>query len=264
MNRLGIGICTVLITLFLFFQLFRLSISNFIETVVVESPPVSDNILRPQPDEKKEIPRVTYGLNTFGYLIIRAKASRISLIENRLHDDSETLAKKNHCSQYTNAGYYTSNQVPLGLFVEDGIELYPRHESATLNGFFWVTDDLQASIGTSVPLVSLRLALQSGPLLFLEGKPVLLTIANDRNKRRVTVGITVTGDVFYTVIFDTQSPYRGPLLQDLPSLVSEIIKKEQLIAHAVLNLDGGTASVFKTNVHNLGEFKTVGSIFCIL
>ena len=111
-----------------------------------------------------------------------------------------------------NAGMYTADFAPLGLYVEDGRELVhantraPDHSSGPIpnfykkpNGVFYLTADGAGVVPTEDFLANERkvvFATQSGPLLVAEGKlhPALIEGSTDRT-RRSGVGVCEGGSV---------------------------------------------------------------------
>lgn len=98
----------------------------------------------------------------------------------------------------TNAGIFDQTYTPLGLSVENGVELSPlnlRHGNGNFylqpNGVFLI-DDLGAQIleskTYSLAAKNVRLATQSGPLLIIAGK-TNPTLSVDSKNRRLCSGV---------------------------------------------------------------------------
>ncbi|MFA6004925.1 MAG: phosphodiester glycosidase family protein [Patescibacteria group bacterium] len=263
MKRVIAGILILVGTIYFLFVLLGSSVKNFFDEATVGTNFPSDNTSQSDMKDPTQAQSVIVNNSEFSYSYIISEPSRVSLVENKLHEDSLELAQKNNCTQFTNGGFYSTSIVPLGLFIVDDVEKYPVHESETLNGFVWIKMTGETGITRAPPNGRLRLGLQSGPIVFENGLPVQLSIATDSDERRVVVGVTEDNRLVLMTVYNGQSTYLGPRLGDLPDVLAEIFKKEALSITNVLNLDGGTASVFNDTTAFLGEFKTVGSIFCI-
>jgi len=75
----------------------------------------------------------------------------------------------------------------------------------------------------------------------------------------------VTGDnkLIFMVIYDPKSVFLGPELVDLPQIVSLVSAENDLNIADAINLDGGSASAFKSRDFSLSEISPVGSFFCL-
>ncbi len=68
---------------------------------------------------------------------------------------------------------------------------------------------------------------------------------------------------FWMAVFSPEAETTGPNLKDLPSLVEQIAKKENLNVVSGINLDGGGASAVYSSTGQLKEIQPVGSWWCI-
>jgi uncharacterized protein YigE (DUF2233 family) len=176
--------------------------------------------------------------------------------------DSKTLATRDNCEHLVSGGFYDTNDNHLGLFISEGETINEERESSTFNGFFNVSKSGLASI-TRYPIFSPRISLQTGPFLLENGKPLELSINNDKNARRVAVGITNNNLVVFIVIYEQSNTYSGPKLSELPEIIENINKEKKLGLVNVINLDGGAHSAFISDLVSLNEASPIGSYFCI-
>jgi uncharacterized protein YigE (DUF2233 family) len=206
---------------------------------------------------------ITFGGRTYAYASIKTYAADISLIPNFTQKTSvESMRDTYQCAQAVNGGFYDTKNTPLGYFLTDSYT-HPQMQSALFNGYFTVSSGNEASITSSLPTHPLRIGLQSGPLLFMNNQVQSLRIQNDENARRIVAAITDDGGVLFIVLYTAESPFNGPLLADLPSLLSAVNTTELLHIVSALNLDGGSASAFFSPDTTLSELTPSGSVFCI-
>lgn len=173
---------------------------------------------------------------------------------------SSELMRINKCSAGVNGGFYTPAGESLGLLVINGRLVSPGITSSLLNGFLNFSDP---PVISHSPPIDPDNALQNGPLLFLEGQPQLLNIKNDEPTRRIIALITEENQLDFIAIYDQKSNYSGPLLTDLPQILSLLGDQEKLNIKSALNLDGGSASAFYNDDIRLQELTTVGTFICI-
>ncbi len=170
---------------------------------------------------------------------------------------------ENHCTSIINGGYYDRQNKPLGLF-QVGSTIYSQQiKSDLVNGFIWTHASVSAAISIELPHLPFLFALQTGPILIREGKQLSLTINNDTPARRMVAAINMDKHIIFLTLYNGDSVYEGPLLADLPNIVSKISSKENLGITDAINLDGGSASAFYNADTHISELTPVGSIFCI-
>ncbi len=206
---------------------------------------------------------VQYGEGVYAYEMFRvSNPEHINLIPNFESQASASgLILEYSCKNGLNGGFYGENSLPVGLFEIDD-KTYGRQSSSTLvNGFFSVLGN-QAKI-TSMPFSDARISLQSGPLLVTDEKPLKLKLIDDKVSRRSWVGITKTGEVVFSIVYSPQVEILGPRLEDLPEIVGLIAVKENLRLLSAVNLDGGKASFYHSQIKTLPEVTPIGSLFCI-
>lgn len=186
--------------------------------------------------------------------------SKLSLIAN--FSDKKTSKDnidENTCTAAVNGGFYDTNNKPLGLFINQSLQT-TAIQSSLLNGFLSI--DSSPDIAYAEPK-HVKMAIQTGPMLLLNGKKLPLIINNDEHARRVIAGITDGGFLVFLTIYTADSVSQGPLLGDIPEIVEIINTKLPHPLVSAINLDGGNASVFKNKDIYIPEVSTVGSMFCL-
>lgn len=193
-----------------------------------------------------------------------AQPQSIFLIPNfQQKNTAKEVQNANTCRSLTNAGFYTSDSRPLGLFIADGVTLHERQTSSVANGFFWVNNEGVAGITSSAPVEHIRIALQAGPIVRRNGQLVLLSLTTDEQARRIIVTTTNNTTLVFLAVYDPENNYLGPLLADVPSHMSIIQDKIGETFENAINLDGGSASAFLSKEVSLQELTPVGSFFCV-
>lgn len=188
--------------------------------------------------------------------------SALSLLPNFTQKrTAQSFIDTKECTHVINGGFYTTDYQPTGLFVAQGKTMRTTNPNALLNGYFVIEPDNTASIQYAPPGGSVRIALQTGPILIRDGSPVKLTIRDDEPDRRVGLGVTKNGSVVFFVTYDPENTWSGPRLADMPNMVSKILS--QLSLTDAINLDGGSASAFIRGDFSLQELVSVGSFFCV-
>lgn len=200
---------------------------------------------------------------TYDFFIVTA-GNRLSLIPNFTHpSDTETLIKNNGCTSAVNGGFYDRSNKPLGYF-QTGSKIYGRQiPSDLVNGFLWSVSTGSAVISSDLPHADYLFALQTGPVLLFNGSVMPLTVHNDEHARRMLAGKTSDNNLIFITIYDEKSVYEGPLLGNVPDIITAINKKESLGLEDAINLDGGSASFFYSGNTSLSELTPIGSLFCI-
>ncbi|MCL5003672.1 MAG: phosphodiester glycosidase family protein [Patescibacteria group bacterium] len=173
------------------------------------------------------------------------------------------FVNENACYFLANGGFYTSDYKPLGLLESEGKILSNFDQSNLRNGVFFVDKFGVAGIVPSVNDPNLELAVQSGPLLLMEGQPAKLLISNDEPRRRVLVSLDQNQKIVFLTAYSADDSFNGPRLKDLPIALKMLSDKYSLNLVSGLNLDGGSASAFYSPQLFLSEIKPVGSFFCV-
>ncbi len=174
---------------------------------------------------------------------------------------SEFISDKK-CKEAVNAGFYTKEYKPVGLFVSEGKTLRDFTPNALFNGIVSISENNEARFLDSPPS-NTRIALQTGPFLIRDRQQMALRIQNDQSARRIAVGLTSNNTLLYMAFYDPENVYEGPLLNELPADLQEFQKQTGIMINDALNLDGGSASAFYTKGLFLQELTPVGSFFCI-
>ena len=187
----------------------------------------------------------------------------LKIINNSKKQESKSILLENNCEIGINGGFYDENNNPLGLLIIDQEILFPSKNSLLLDAYFWLSSLGGFGITRDLPEQELQLALQSGPLLIENGEANLLKINNDKQARRSVLASLGNGNLWLLIVFDVNSVFLGPKLADLPQVVLEIAQKENQVVIEALNLDGGTASMFKNSEVYLSEYKPVRTFFCV-
>jgi len=176
---------------------------------------------------------------------------------------SQELISENKCIFLSSGGYYKSNYSPTGLLISEYKEVSPFVTSSLANGIFSVNDFATPRITSVIPRDRLRMALQVGPLLKENGEFIKLSLRNDEEARRMVLGVTGENKAIFLVLYNINSVFQGPYLKDLPDILDIFEKETGIIFADILNLDGGTPTVFSNNEVNLTESTIVGNYFCL-
>lgn len=189
--------------------------------------------------------------------------NKVELYSNLKNEQlSEQIKVDNSCQILVNGGFYSKENTHLGLFINNFSLVSQAIESSLLNGFLWIIND-NILIGNNFPDTSPKIALQTGPLLFKDSKPLLLAINNDEPSRRIAAAKTSDNKLLFLAFYLDTAEYLGPLLGDLPEIINEFVKQTNFKITDAINLDGGKHSVFITDYERLNELEHIGSYFCI-
>ena len=215
-------------------------------------------------DNEKEIQHYEFeGTNIVATWFSVNDASNIKLYPNYKDQITSSEAREKYsCISLVSGGFYDENNSPIGLFVSEGEMLSKQVNNSTFNGYFSVDDDGNAKITSWVPN-DVRIGLQTGPLLVYEGNLQNLKLARDKEARRVVLAQSETDKLYFIVIYDSESFYQGPKLDELPEMIKEIEDQIGERITEAINLDGGAASSFYTKDFGLTELSFVGSFFCM-
>ncbi len=198
------------------------------------------------------------------YTVAPSNVSNLLVINNPTQITMKRLAQEHECEAAINGGFYTSDGAPLGLLTHDSKEEHGANTASTLlDGYWYVLNNGTTAISRTIPLSGVAEALQNGPLLIEQGDARNLTITDDEYARRSLIAHTTDGAIVFMTIFFPTSQLEGPLLSELPQLLTAIGDTEKLVFESALNLDGGSASGILTPDEHLSEFTNVGSIVCV-
>ena len=166
------------------------------------------------------------------------------------------------CKFLTNAGFYTVDNKPTGLFLTEGVTERNFVTSKLTDGILSVNYFGTPRITRETPRDTLRLAVQTGPILKENNKYQKLNITRDEEARRVAAAVTGANELYFIVFYDKGSAYNGPSLQSLPEVLKAFEEKARINFADAVNLDGGTASTFYVKGFSLSELSPVGAFFC--
>lgn len=198
----------------------------------------------------------------YAYIKVDPDNDHVELIPNFTNIINSRVIKTNyHCEALINAGFYDTDNKPLGLFKTENQIYGNAIRSNLLNGYIWNFNGYY--ISTEVPSDHVSWIMQSGPVLFQSTKPVILSIRNDEPDRR-SVAITTTDHMLYFfILFNKDINTSGPELELVPQLLSQIAYQEKITILDAINLDGGSASSYISTDIFLSELTHIGSAFCI-
>lgn len=244
----------VAILAILYFVLINKPIQTGSKDQVVLSPTPTENLTNQ--------PYLEIGRFRVSWIVVRDM--RKIVLFNNLKDNINSLEAriKNGCVFLTSGGFYTKEDKPIGLLVNDGETISEAIESELFDGFFNIPNEGKFTI-TYTPLDRARISIQSGPVLFKDKKPVTLELKNDSHARRIVAASDRNGNLILMVLYDKTSQYLGPLLEEVPMQLEEIQKKTSLSIVDAINLDGGSASAFIGDSFNLTEATKSGQFLCI-
>ena len=217
--------------------------------------------LTPTEAETTMSPSETENVYKTEWLIVRQleKVNLQTNLEEQL--SSEEILTKYLCQNLVSGSFYTKDNKHIGLFISDFQKLNSYQSNSLFNGFFYITG--RSAVISQVEPQSARLALQAGPLLIKDGKPLPLKIQNDSNERRIAVATLRDGNIAFIIVYSQKSRFRGPKLAEFPEILNKLQNETSLNFEEALNLDGGTATSFITDSVKLTELSRIGSFFCI-
>ena len=214
------------------------------------------------PSNLSVTPSFAVDKNNISYVTVR-NIEKIELYTNLGESKTSFDFKEfNSCIYLTSGGFYGEDNKHIGLFVSKGNVINKSSISPTFNGFFSISNNNMASISYNEPQ-NPEYAVQSGPMLYVNSEPLALKIKNDERARRVVVAINRLGHAIFIVFYNPSQTLDGPLLSELPELLSGLEKNTNLDFEYAMNLDGGAHSTFITDSLKLTELSTAGGYFCI-
>lgn len=169
---------------------------------------------------------------------------------------SEELQKEYNCKFLINGGFYTKESTPVGLFKSGNITLRLPRKSLLFDGYFTINETWTPRITRNLPVGNFTIALQSGPVLVENARQIKLTIKNDKEARRTVAIVTGENKVIFVNVHSST-------LQALPGLIFNWAKENNISIGDAINLDGGSASTFRSPEIIIPEITPIGSAFCI-
>lgn len=224
----------------------------------------------PTPESKTGIILQNAGQNYQVFLQKILSPERLVLIPNFSEKkSSKTLMQENGCLYGANAGFYTPDNKPLGLFKLRGRYINEKvHSSSLTNGFIYKTTGGFVDIVSQVPGFNIyhtadEFIFQSGPLFTPETK---LSIANDKSARRILFAKTKADEFYFMAITESDNTNNGPLLAELPEIINLLnnqLATDNFQLTTLINLDGGSASAYYGEDGKMvSELVPVGSFLC--
>jgi uncharacterized protein YigE (DUF2233 family) len=199
----------------------------------------------------------------YNFDYFEADSRRLFLFSN--FDEGEKtdfIKEKFECKYLSSAGFYNEDFKPIGLFISEYQENSSWGKNNIFNAIFSINDFDTPRITRNLPSDRLRLALQSGPIVFENGSKVIFK-SSASFERRVVLGVTGDNKPIFFVFWSFDNFFKGPSLEDLPHIIEYINNNFNLNIADAINLDGGTASSFYGPHVILKEVSKVGGFFCL-
>ncbi len=198
------------------------------------------------------------GINWF-----EVEPSKLVLIPNFTKRLTAKEAKEaNGCKSLVNAGFYSKDISPIGLFINDDGQMQSWQANRLFNGVLSINHLDVPRITSSQPRDILRIGLQSGPVLIENAQPRTIAFGNSLMDRRVIAFTTGENRLYFAVFYLKDLNFSGPILSDMPDLLMDFEEKAGVEIADAINLDGGTASSFYSSDVSLSEINFSGSFFC--
>lgn len=198
---------------------------------------------------------------------IKVDANRVSLVPNFSEmKTAKTVQREMNCKTVVNGGFYfaiDSENVPIGLFISDGNEISEYRQNSLFDGILSVNEFGTPRITAETPDDALLVAVQTGPMLQSNNFEHELSMTRDKKARRMVAAVTGDNELIFISVYDPETTFFGPLLADLPEIISMFEESENINIADAINLDGGAASAFYSDGIALSEASPVGSFFCV-
>jgi uncharacterized protein YigE (DUF2233 family) len=175
---------------------------------------------------------------------------------------AEEIAQIHNCTNIVNAGFYTEDRKPIGLFVTEKGVFSSYQNNKTLNGVLSIGETGNVAISYNEPLTP-RIAVQSGPIIIFNGEITDLKLQRDFYARRMVAALDTKNNLYFFAVYNPESTIQGPNLIDLGDTIKIYSVKNDIVIDSAINLDGGAASAFFSDSVTLEELVPVGSVFCI-
>lgn len=205
---------------------------------------------------------ISYKEETLKIHWFNVDTTKIALIPNFEKPlTAREVQKEYGCTKLANGGFYTKENTPLGLFMNDNGILSSFLKSSLLSGVLSINYLETPRITREQPKDILRIGIQSGPLI-KENATYLKIVSNEEEARRTIAFVTGENKLYFAIIYDPDSSFMGPVLSDLPVILQTFEEKSGLIIADAINLDGGSTSSFIDGDFTLNEISFSGSFFC--
>ena len=214
--------------------------------------------------EISEVEQISYDEFYLSVADIRVgNVNSVDLIPNFEEElQANEIANKNNCKNVVNAGFYTEDRKPIGLFVTEIGILSDYQNNNTLNGVLSIGEKDNVAISYSEPS-SPKLAVQSGPVIIFDGETTDLKLQRDFYARRIVAATDTNNNLYFFAVYNPESSIQGPNLIDLGGIIKSYSERNDIKLDRAINLDGGAASAFFSDSVTLEELVPVGSVFCI-
>ena len=203
---------------------------------------------------------ISYGNNEYRLVYEPLAGREILLIPNFNEKQlSSSIIETHKCTIASSAGFYTTENTPLGLFKIDGVELGTnKNNSSLLTGYLYISNNGTIMI-ESTYRDDFSTALQSGPLFT---KAQTFTSKQDEHARRIVIIADTAGEYYLASLYQDSNNFSGPLLSEIPRILYSA--DSPLSVNKILNLDGGSASFFYNGSDkSVSELVPVGGVICV-
>ncbi len=160
------------------------------------------------------------------------------------------------CKFGTNGGFYNKQNKPIGLVIANNKILNSGQNNRLFNGF--LSDQ---GISYDNPIMA-KWAVQTGPMLWDNNRPIKINTSNDKSARRGVAILSTDNKLYFAIFYNPLAEVLGPYLNDMPQILEKLGQLEQLEISLAINLDGGGASAFYDGQTFLEESDPVGTILC--
>jgi hypothetical protein len=193
----------------------------------------------------------------------RVDVDGLLLIPN--FEDKKTakdVFEENACELLVSGGFYSEDSWPIGYFVFGGEVLSQFSQSKLFDGVLSVNSMGTPRITRTPPRDPILVGLQTGPMLQENDTKIELELVRDKPARRMIAAVTGGNELLLMTVYSLESAFSGPMLGQLPEIISKLEEEENLNIADAINLDGGSASAFISDDFSLSEASPVGSFFC--
>lgn len=195
--------------------------------------------------------------------VILAKVSDFKNLKltSNLSEQKVSFEMRDACKLLVNGGFYDTSYKHIGLFVQDFETISRFRDNNLLNGVLHFDEQ---SVGISKIVDSnYKYATQSGPIIKLDGLYANLAISNDKHARRMLAATDYSGDLYFIALVNKDSNLLGPRLMELADILADYENDTGIDFRSIINLDGGSASVFISDKKRIVESSIVGSFICL-
>lgn len=213
--------------------------------------------------------QITISLNDKKYKVrwMKVAAEKTDLYSN--FEEKETAKKlyiEHSCEVLINGGFYTGEKeenFPIGLFISKSEIISGYRENSLFNGIFSINEMDTPRITDELPEDALVSAIQTGPILQANDFEHTLKLSRDKEARRMVAAVTGGNEIIFMSIHGENSSFSGPMLVDMPKIITLFEQEAGLNIADAINLDGGAASAFYADEINISEASPIGSFFCV-